>query len=244
MRFPQPHPPRHPRALLRRIRHAGLDLLFPPACAVCRRDGSHLCGQCTSAFVPAAGPRCPRCWSPSTAIPAPTCDRCTADPPAHESLRAAFVFQGALRDAVLALKYNGITAVAHPLLDQISTAALPPQTDLVTAVPMSGRRRRRRGYNQADQIARPLAVRLDLPFDPRALQRHGSSAQQATQPDRDARRRNVQHAFRADPGRVRGRRILIVDDVTTSGATLDACARALLDAGAARVDAWALARED
>jgi len=244
--YTQPHPPRQPRLLLRRIRDAGLDLLFPPSCAVCRRDGSQLCEPCRTDFLPADGPRCPRCWSPDSVShrSGAICDRCIADPPAFETLRAAFVFQGALRDAVHALKYDGITAVAGPLLAHIPPDALPPPTDLVTAVPMSGRRRRLRGYNQADQIAHRLAARLDRPFDPRALQRHRSSAQQAKQPNREARRRNVQHAFRADPTRVQKRRVLIVDDVTTSGATLDACARALLDAGAARVDAWALARED
>ena len=246
MHFTQPHSPRHPRVLFRRFRDAGLDLLFPPACAVCRRDGSQLCDQCVSEFTLADGPRCSRCWSPDSAShrSATICDRCTADPPASATLRAAFVFQGALREAVHALKYDGITAVVGPLLDQIPPHALPPLTDLVTAVPMSGRRRRLRGYNQADQIARRLAERLAVPFDPHALQRHRSSAQQAKQPNREARRRNVDHAFRADPVRVRDRHLLVVDDVTTSGATLDACARALLEAGAARVDAWALARED
>ena len=81
-------------------------------------------------------------------------------------------------------------------------------------------------------------------MDGAVLRRRYATTQQARQPDLEARRDNMRAAFVGDPARAAGRRFLVVDDVTTSGATLDACARALLEAGAARVDAWALARED
>ena len=109
---------------------------------------------------------------------------------------------------------------------------------------MAGSRRRRRGHNQAAQFGRRLADRLDLPFDDRALNRRRATPQQARQPSLEARRENVRDAFVADSAWVAGRVLLVVDDVTTSGATLNACADALLAAGAAAVDGWALARED
>ena len=116
--------------------------------------------------------------------------------------------------------------------------------DLVTAVPMAGQRRRRRGHNQAALFGGLLADRLGLPFDEDALRRRHATPQQARQPSLGARHANVRDAFRADPARAADRTILVVDDVTTSGATLNACAAALLHAGARAVDGWAVARED
>ena len=157
--------------------------------------------------------------------------------------RAGFVFQ----TAVLALKYQGMSSVGSPLVELIRPAAVFPADavpDLVSAVPMSGARRRRRGYNQAEVLGRLLARRLRIPFDGEALRRVGAQPQQARQPNRAARQANVRYAFRAAAGQVRGRSVLVVDDVATSGATLDACARALREAGAIRVATWALAIED
>ena len=237
-----------PRALPK-WRAAAVDLLFPPRCAVCDAGGSLLCQDCRDRFTVAAPPRCPRCWSPSdgspgSASPGIVCDRCRAKPPDLRSLRAAFVFEGAARAAVLVVKYQGLTATAAPIITRAATPGLSSDLDLVTAVPMSGRRRRRRGHNQAALFGALLASRCDLPFDEQVLRRHRATPQQARQPSLSARHANVRDAFRADPVRAAGRTILVVDDVTTSGATLNACAAALLQAGAAAVDGWAVARED
>lgn len=167
--------------------------------------------------------------------------------PAFDTRRAGFVFQTAVRDAVLALKYQGMSSVGSPLVELIRPASVFPADavpDLVSAVPMSSARRRRRGYNQAEVLGRLLAERLQIPFAGEALSRVGARPQQARQPDLAARQANVRHAFGAGAGQVRGLSVLVVDDVTTSGATLDACARALREAGAIRVATWALAIED
>ena len=232
------------RDRLRRWRGRAADFLFPPRCAVCAADGALLCGDCRATFTPAALPRCPRCWDPGAGPDASVCRRCRHDPPPLRSLRAAFVFQGAARRAVLAVKYQSLTATAAPMLEVADLSDLPPEIDVVTAVPMPGGRRRRRGHNQAAVFGRLLSARLDYPFDERALRRRRRTRQQVRQPNRAARRANVRGAFAADPGRVRDRAVLVVDDVTTSGATLNACAEALLVAGAATVDGWAVARED
>ncbi len=229
---------------LRRWRGRAADFLFPPRCAVCAADGALLCDDCRATFTPAAPPRCPRCWEPGDGPAASVCHRCRLDPPALRSLRAAFVFQGTARRAVLAVKYQSLTATAAPMLEVADLTDLPPHLDLVTAVPMPGGRRRRRGHNQAAVFGRLLAARLDRPFDERALRRRRRTPQQVHQPNRAARLANVRGAFAADPERVRDRAVLVVDDVTTTGATLNACAEALLAAGAASVDGWAVARDD
>jgi ComF family protein len=152
----------------------------------------------------------------------------------------------------LALKYEGLSSLDRPLIDLVDAEAVWPHdseagsvaVDVVTAVPMAGRRRRRRGYNQAEALARALAARLALPYEGRLLSRVRNVPQQARQPDLAARRANVSGAFRAKAEQVAGRSVIVVDDVTTSGATLNACAQALRQAGAASVFAWALARED
>ena len=102
-------------------RTAAYDFLFPPRCAVCNANGSLLCEGCRGDFVAAAPPRCPRCWAPATAtVPSPRsaeCDRCRLDPPQLRSLRAAFLFEGPARRALLAVKYQGLTATVPPIVE-------------------------------------------------------------------------------------------------------------------------------
>ena len=183
-----------------RLRAAALDFLFPPRCAACGRAGALLCDSCVAAFQPAGGQRCPRCWAPASAA---SCGRCEIAPPAYDTLRAAFVFAGPLRQAVHAIKYDGHTAIAAPLVALADLSALSAEIDVVMPVPMGGWRRRRRGHNQAEVIGRALANRLRLPFHARTLRRVRSTSQQAKQPDLPARWANVRAAFAADARRAR-----------------------------------------
>jgi ComF family protein len=227
----------------RRIGNAALDFIFPPRCARCGASGPFLCGGCAGKLTPASPPRCDRCWRPRVSG---LCATCEATPPQFDSLRTAFVYDGVARDLVHALKYRGLSALAEPMaslmLDAASEALGP--IDIVVPVPLAGLRRRTRGYNQAEALARVLGRELRLPLEPRALVRKRRAPPQARSADAEARRRNVAGAFTARAQLAAGARVLLVDDVTTTGATFAACAAALMQAGAASVHCLAFARED
>ncbi|GAG49023.1 unnamed protein product, partial [marine sediment metagenome] len=118
------------------------------------------------------------------------------------------------------------------------------EVDLVVAVPLYARRQRLRGYNQSALLARELSRLCGLPLAERGLARRRNTPPQARSADAEARKRNVADAFIADGRWVEGRRVLLIDDVMTTGATVDACARALHKAGAGSVWALSFARED
>ena len=230
------------RPPLLRVWDRALDLVFPPRCVSCDAFGSFICARCSARMMPADGPRCDTCWMPLD--PLRTSRRCRSHPLALTGVRSAFVYDAAARDAVLALKFRGLSAIA-PLMARSMAACLiewsPPIASIV-AVPLSGQRRRLRGYDQADLLAQEVSRLTGIPHARRALVRRRSTPPQARQAG-DARRRNVVGAFAAGKPVPEGG-VLLIDDVVTTGATLDACARVLLGAGAKAVFALTLARED
>jgi ComF family protein len=230
--------------MMGRLRQAALELVFPARCVGCGRGGAFLCDACTSLLAPATPPRCPRCWQPGAE--GRPCLECQAAPPAFDGLRAAFVYQGLARELVQALKYRGMTALAAPMCSFLAELVREQRlvADAVVPVPLSGLRRRTRGYNQAEVLAGGLARELHLPLRRRALRRRRHTPAQARSAGAEERRRNVAGAFAADGKAVAGRLVLLVDDVATTGATLDACAAALRQAGARSVWAVTFARED
>jgi predicted amidophosphoribosyltransferase len=214
-----------------------LEAVLPQRCVVCGRFGGALHDGCIEALPAADGVRCPRCWSPLDG----RCERCTAMPRAFEALRARFRFDGAARRALLEAKFRGVTALLAPLA-LAATEAVPDGwgIDAVAPVPLHGSRQRRRGYNQAALISKAVAAHLGVPHRADLVWRTRATRPQAGL-SREARLRNLQGAFSARP--VAGS-VLLVDDVTTTGATFEATVLALLDAGATRVYALAVARED
>lgn len=220
-----------------------LDLVFPPRCVGCRSFGSFLCPDCLAAMPRAQPPRCPVCWMPGDGD---VCRRCGNRPFAFEAARCPFVYEGAAREAVHALKYEGVAAIAEVMARAMAECLekwAPPATALVP-VPLTGRRRRGRGYNQSQVVARELSRLSGLPLAAGVLIRRRGAPPQARAVDEAARRANVADAFAVRrPGRLSGP-LLLVDDVMTSGATLDACARALRRAGHRAVYALTFARED
>jgi ComF family protein len=212
-----------------------LDAVYPRACAGCGTGPWPFCDACARALRPLLPPWCERCGSPSLlAVP-----RCRDCPPASlTSARCAFRYEGPARRAVHRLKFSGWRDVAAAMADAIAAAGPIAAVDVVTWVPLARKRRAERGYDQARALAIALAHRLDLPVV-RLLRRPVATAPQATRSGAE-RRVALEGAFRAL--RPSPPRVLLVDDVLTTGATLAACAITLRAAGAEEVHGAAAAR--
>ena len=226
-----------------------LDLVFPRRCVGCGVFGAFLCPECLAATPRARPPRCPGCWMSQAGRPAgdaELCERCRVGRPAFKAARCPFVYAGAAREAVHALKYDGLSAIAGTMAEAMAGSLAewrPPATALVP-VPLAARRRRSRGYNQSELLARELSRLCGLPVSGGLLVRRKATTPQALAADEAARRANVEGVFAAGPKAGPAGALLLVDDVMTSGATLDACARALVAAGHGPVYALTFARED
>ncbi len=226
--------------LLARTSRIALDLLFPPQCAVCRAAGSVLCAYCIAVLRLAEGPRCERCWDDLKR--GSLCRHCLDTPPAFESVRAAFAFDDTSRQLVHLLKYDGLTSLAEPMGRLMASQVVAGSVDLIVPVPLHARRQRSRGYNQATLLARQIARETGLALDPKAARRVRATKPLAQSMDRDERRSIVEGVFESVSDGVEGRSILLVDDVVTTGATLQACSLALKQSGAASVRAVAFVR--
>ena len=160
-------------------------------------------------------------------------------------LRSGFVYDGPARAVVLGLKHRGVTGLAQLLTDTAGEIRPAPDIDLVAPTPIPLLRKRRRGGNQAEYLARAVSEQTGLAMEPRALRRRGWwGPRQAQARSRAERPRIVAGAFAADEMLVADRGVLLVDDVSTTMATLSEAARTLLAAGATVVDAWTAARAD
>ena len=218
-----------------------LDLFYPPHCVVCERSGSWLCNDCLAGIVPLPTPRCPHCGRP---VPVPRlCSECRVQPSFLMGIRSAGYYATPLREAIHALKYQGVRVLAEPLGELLMAAwrqdPLPVST--IVPVPLHRSRLRYRGYNQAALLARAFGRRASLPIVADCLVRSRATRSQVGL-NAAERRTNVQAAFACTSDALRGERVLLVDDVFTTGATLEACAEALLEGGAVGVWAFTLAR--
>jgi ComF family protein len=228
--------------VLSRATRLATDLLFPPRCGLCGEDGSLLCDRCIDGLPPADGERCERCWMPvrHDAL----CAHCVHAPPAFASLRAAFVMDAGARRLAHELKYEGLTSLAEPMGQAMFDRLARPSADLVVPLPLHRSRERARGYNQAALLAREIARLAGLPLDAGAARRVRATAPLVKTMHREERLAIVRGAFTAKRDAVEGRAILLVDDVVTTGATLDACSEALIAAGAIQVNCMTWARAD
>lgn len=217
-----------------------LDLLFPPRCAGCGRRGAWICRRCASGLTRLPPTHCPICARPSAT--SHVCSWCFDDPPAFDTLRCGFLFEGTIRTAIHRLKYGGARHLAEPLAVQMIESVGPIRSpSAVVPVPLHPRRLADRGYNQSALLAQVIARRLNAPVVADGLRRIKDTAPQVSLPG-PARWENVRDAFDATPGDLSGASALVIDDVATTGSTLRAAAAALKRAGVARVDALVLAR--
>lgn len=219
-----------------------LNLLFPPTCAVCKQVGEVLCGRCLEALPRLAEMVCGRCGR-AVKRPFSLCLACQKRPFPLQTIRATFQYVSPLKELIHKFKYENNFALAEPL-GQAMAVAWSLQDVGITAVvpvPLHPKREQKRGYNQSMLLAQQLCHHHPLPLIPHALRRVRFTRPQI-ELGADQRQQNVQQAFAADPHLAGGQHLLLIDDVCTTGATLSACAEALLDAGAAAVSAYCLAR--
>lgn len=220
--------------------------LLPSVCLACRREEVEdffcggVCAACWRSLPDPETGRCLRCDEALPASPAATfCGRCILGPPAFESLRAAAPYRGAARKILLAFKFEGADYLGTRMAEVMALRLGACDALEVTAVPSTARARRARGYHPARVLAAALARRLGLPFCPERLRKVRDTEIQSRVPA--ARRAsNVRRAFgvEGEPAA----RVLLVDDVATSGSTARECAARLVQAGARSVTVWCFAR--
>ena len=235
------------RGALSIVGREALRIVLPSWCVACEKElpllarTASCCGKCWAAMARIDGGKCRSCALPLDA--GTLCLACEVDPLPVEWTEAWGEYCGPLERVLQALKFERhdfLDDALSGLLEQTLRARGDLAFDAITAVPMHASRERQRGYNQAELLGRALARRIGLRCDMTLLQRRGERATQSTLPKRE-RAANVRGAFAAS-SRVKGRSILLVDDICTTGETLRACATALSGAGAARVCAIAVAR--
>jgi ComF family protein len=228
---------------LTRLKGIALNLLFPQWCVGCGKEGDFICSSCRRSLSRLMPPICPRCGRPqASGILCPACVGWQAE---IDGIRSPFRFDGVIRQAIYQLKYRNLRALAVPLAkllqDYLTTS--PVSGEALVPVPLHQKRLRQRGYNQSRLLAQELGKLINLPLVDDCLIRRRHALPQARTSTVDERRSNVADAFTCRDHRLRDKQVLLVDDVSTSGATLDACAAALKGDGATSVWGLVLARE-
>lgn len=220
----------------------GLSLLYPHACPLCgSRSPTPLCRGCKE-DMPELLATCMRC---GIGLPANSnnlhCGACLTEPPAYQKLLCAYAYQYPVNHLIMALKYQHrlslIPVLAETLINQIGRATL--NVDALLPVPLHVSRIRERGFNQSLEIARHLASHFSLPIL-HCVERHKATVTQASLPAAD-RASNVRDAFRLSAP-IQQRRVAIIDDVVTTGSTVNEIAALLKSAGVGEIEVWCIAR--
>ena len=219
-----------------------LDLLFPRLCVGCGTEGNFLCDSCIGTLPQLQTPFCDRCGLP---IPENIiCPDCKNLPLTIDGIRSVYHHEGLAREAVHSLKYKNMKTLANPLAALMANylADNPFEIDTLVAAPMHAKRLRTRGYNQPELLARELSHLTGLYFAKDSLIRTKYTTSQVSL-TADDRRNNVDGAFECKDRFFQDKKVLLIDDVCTTGATLNACAIALKKGGAASVWGLTLSRE-
>ncbi len=228
---------------LAKLKGRALDIFFPRWCIGCGREGGFICDSCRRALPRIVPPLCPRCGRPQPS--GILCSSCVSWQTKINGIRSPFRFDGVIRQAIHQLKYRNLRALAQPLAgllqDYLATNPLP--VEVLVPVPLHQKRLRERGYNQSSLLAQQIGKLTRLPVVDDCLIRQRHTLAQARTSTIDERRSNVSGAFVCRDQRLRDKQVLLIDDVSTSGATLDACAAALKASGAISVWGLVMARE-
>ena len=220
------------------FKRVALDLLFPPYCIGCGREGNYICGRCERELPYISPPFCSICGRPLSADG--NCPGCISKDHAIDGIRAPFLFDGLIRHAIHELKYHNLRALAPVLagflFEYLSENTVPG--NILVPVPIHPKRLRERGYNQSSMIAHKLGSLCGSPVIDSCLARMTYVAPQARLSSAADRLKNITGAFACRDSQLKDKHVILIDDVSTSGATLNACAGALKSAGAAGV--WGL----
>jgi len=228
---------------LTKLKGMALDLLFPQWCVGCGKEGDFLCYSCCQSLPRIVPPLCPRCGKPQPS--GILCPSCVGWQTEMEGIRSPFRFDGVIRQAIHQLKYRNLRAIVVPLARLLTGYLItnPIPGEVLVPVPLHQKRLRERGYNQSELLARELGKLVSLPVVDDCLIRQRHTPPQARASSVEERRSNAANAFTCRNHKLQDKQVLLIDDVTTSGATLDACASALKAAGASSVWGLVLATE-
>lgn len=219
-----------------------LDWIYPPICAGCGEPGYRLCEDCQAKINFISGNRCEICGGRVNRS-APVCTICQTNLPPYQAMRNLANYGGIIRECIHALKYQNnqnLSELFSGWLEEIVRGE-GWEVDLVIPVPLSANRMKERGYNQSARIARPLARRLSVHYNSFGLERIRDTRSQVGLSAED-RHHNVAGAFKGISEIVAGKSVLLIDDVMTTGSTLEACTLALFEASARTVYCLTIAR--
>jgi ComF family protein len=218
-----------------------LDWLFPPTCGGCGNPGSRWCPDCQKKVQVVVGSICAVCGLPQPG--SGLCERCLQKTPAFKFLRSWAIFENPIQGALHRLKYRRDIGMGEAISNQMTgfVQHLGWPVDTMIPIPLGKNRLKERGYNQVAMVARPLSIQFGLDYCPSALVRARETRSQVGL-SASERQENVSNAFLADRKKVNGRNILLMDDVSTTGATLSSAAEALYASGAKDVFAVTVAR--
>ena len=220
---------------------AGLDLVYPPYCGGCGGKGARWCVGCQESVRLIQPPLCGRCGRRLN--DSDLCIPCKRSDLPFTAVRSWADFHGPLRQAIHRLKYRRDISLGESLSRPLTgyLKSLAWEIDVIIPVPLGVARQKERGYNQAALIARPVALGTGRSYRPKALSRVRETKTQVGL-SIEERRKNVGGAFKAERQRVVDKNVLLIDDVLTTGSTMEACAAALIEAGAGKVYGLTLAR--
>ena len=219
------------------------DFFFPPQSIGCGKGGDFLCAECCGKLPRIVPPFCNRCGKPQ--MSGSFCPSCWGIKASIDGIRSPFYFEGTIRKAIHELKYYNLRALADPLAEllYVYMQMSDISCDIIIPVPLHRGRLRQRGYNQSGLLAARLGKLAGLPVIEDCLVRVKDSKPQARTKSGEERRENVSGAFICHDGNLQGRRVLLIDDVCTTGATLEACAETLKKKGVISVWGLTIARE-